>query len=107
GTVYAAALHKGLLYIGTNHGVFYRQWGNNTPFQLIEGTQGQVWELKVFDGQLLCGHNEGTYRIEGARARKISPITGGWSTVRHPQREDMLVQGTYYGIGIYRKGTRS
>jgi DNA-binding CsgD family transcriptional regulator/ligand-binding sensor domain-containing protein len=104
GTVYAAALHEDRLYIGTNHGVFFRKWGDDAPFQLIEGTQGQVWELKVFDGQLLCGHNEGTFAIEGRQARKISSVTGGWSTIRHPKRDDMLVQGTYYGIGIYRKG---
>lgn len=104
GTLYTAALFEDNLYIGTNHGVFFRPWpGGKTPFQLIEGTQGQVWELKVFDGQLICGHNEGTFLIEGASARKISTITGGWRTIRRPEQPDLLVQGTYSGIVIFKK----
>ncbi len=104
GAVYTAAVFEGSLYIGTNHGVFQRPWpAGNAPFQLIEGTQGQVWELQVFDGQLLCGHNEGTFLIEGSRARKISTITGGWRTIRHPERDDLLVQGSYSGIVIFKK----
>lgn len=104
GTIYAAALFENRLYIGTNHGVFYSDWpGGKTSFQLLEGTQGQVWELQVFDGQLLCGHNEGTFLLEGSKARKISSITGGWKTVRHPDRPDLLVQGTYNGIVIFKK----
>ncbi len=104
GTIYAAALFENRLYIGTNHGVFYSDWPHGkTPFQLLDGTQGQVWELQVFDGQLLCGHNNGTFLLEDGKARKISQITGGWKTVRYPGRPDLLVQGSYNGIVIFKK----
>ena len=104
GTIYAASLFEGKLYIGTNHGVFYRDWPSvKDPFRLLEGTQGQVWELKVFDGQLLCGHNEGTFILKDGRATRISGITGGWKTLRHPSRPGLLVQGTYNGIVIFKK----
>lgn len=107
GTIYTAALYEGKLYIGTNHGVFYRDWPTGEkPFRLLEGTQGQVWELKVFDGQLLCGHNEGTFLLKDGNAYRISSITGGWKTVRHPERPDLLVQGTYNGIVIFNKDAR-
>lgn len=108
GAVYTAAQWQGNLYVGTNQGVFYRpiklpKEHSNRPFQLVEGSQGQVWELQVFDNQLICGHNSGTFRIEGGQARKISGITGGWSTVRAPSQTDLLLQGTYTGLVCFRK----
>ncbi|MBK7410523.1 MAG: hypothetical protein IPJ40_22160 [Saprospirales bacterium] len=107
GTIYSAALFEGQLYLGTNQGVFYKDWpAEKGTFQLVEGTQGQVWELQVFDGQLLCGHNEGTFLIEDRKSRKISSIKGGWRTLRHPERSDLLVQGSYNGIVIFQKDAR-
>ena len=108
GTVYTAAEHGGRLHIGTNQGVFSRAICAesvvcNAKFQLAEGTQGQVWQLQVFDNQLLCGHNGGTFIIENSGVRKISEITGGWCTVRVPGRLDMLLQSTYTGLIVFQK----
>jgi hypothetical protein len=100
GAVYTAALHEGQLYIGTNHGLFAKPWPPQPEqaFRLIEGAQGQAWEVRAFGGQLLCGHNEGTFLIDGRRAEKISDVTGGWTTIAVPGRPDWLLQGTYTGI---------
>ncbi len=109
GTVYAAALHQGYLYIGSNQGVFAKPWRSSTldaDFQLIKGTQGQVWELKVFDGQLLAGHNDGTFLIEGNSASLISNITGGWTTLAYPGKPDTLLQGTYTGLVVLTKNAQ-
>ena len=106
GTVYTATLHEGYLYIGANHGVFAKPWpsGRQQQFRLIDGTQGQAWELKVIDGQLLCGHNEGTFLIDGLQARKVSEVTGGWKTIRAPGHPELLLQGTYTGFIVLEKG---
>lgn len=106
GTVYTAAVHGGYLYIGANHGVFAKPWpaGRQQDFRLIPGTQGQAWELKASDGQLLCGHNEGAFLIEGLQARKISGVTGGWKTIQLGGHPDMLLQGTYTGLIALKKG---
>ena len=109
GTVYTAALFDGFLYVGTNQGVFYKNWNkpsilsHDTGFQLIKGTQGQVWELKIFDNQLLCGHNEGSFLIQKNHIKKIADITGGWVTIPHPKYENVLLQGTYTGLIVFRK----
>lgn len=44
GTVYAAAVFQNKLYIGTNHGLFFRPWPeeSSSGFDLVEGSQGQV-----------------------------------------------------------------
>ncbi|MCB9307378.1 MAG: hypothetical protein H6565_12350 [Lewinellaceae bacterium] len=108
GTVYTAAEWRGKLYIGTNQGVFMREDCRNgvaceSVFRLVDGSQGQVWQLRVFDEQLLCGHNGGTFVIENGVARKISEITGGWCTVRIPGRKDELLQSTYTGLIVFSK----
>ncbi|MBK8556710.1 MAG: hypothetical protein IPL65_13485 [Lewinellaceae bacterium] len=107
GTVYTAALRKGMLYVGTNQGLFVRPYCNSSTctegFQLVPGTQGQVWDLQELDGQLLCGHNNGTYLIEGRKANRISTITGGWSLALVPGWPDYIMQSTYTGLVVYSK----
>jgi ligand-binding sensor domain-containing protein len=105
GAVYTAAIHEGLLYIGTNHGLFAKPWPlqPGRAFRLVEGTPGQAWEVRAFGGQLLCGHNDGTFLIQGQRATKISDVTGGWVTIPVPGQPDWLLQGAYTGIIALRK----
>ncbi len=106
GTVYTAAVHKGQLYIGTNQGVFKMLYPSpqiSPPFSLVEGSQGQVWQLQVFDNQLICGHNSGTFIVEGNAVRRISNITGGWCTLRMPGHPNILLQATYTGLVRFEK----
>ncbi len=78
GTIYTAIRDKDCLYLGTNHGLFAADIRKNNGYygfanlRIIPNTQGQVWNLDQFDDQILCGHNEGTFLIEGDALRKIS-----------------------------------
>jgi DNA-binding CsgD family transcriptional regulator/ligand-binding sensor domain-containing protein len=98
---YAAVIHNGLLYLGTNRGVFYHDWellkkgGGDQKFNLISGTQGQVWSLQVIDGSLFCGHNSGIFIIEGTNAKLLSGIQGGWTFLQPEGRSDLVICGTY------------
>ena len=96
---YAAVLHEDMLYLGTNRGVFYQEWSQfqdqEQSFTLIEGTQGQVWDLKVVDGTLFCGHNSGIFKIAGTEAEKVSDVQGGWTFIQPENRDDILICGTY------------
>jgi DNA-binding CsgD family transcriptional regulator len=92
--------------MGTNHGLFVadiiKTSGSYdfTNIRLIPNSQGQVWTLEKFDNQILCGHNEGTYLVEGNSIRQISNVTGGW-TIK--QYNDLLIEGTYTGIVVFKK----
>ncbi|KAA3439795.1 transcriptional regulator [Rufibacter hautae] len=110
GTVYSSIVHDGKIYLGTNQGIFYSNWAANNAqsfqsldFKIIEGSQGQVWELILVDGQLLCGHNEGTFRVQGNTIQKLSDFKGGWTIKRLASHPHLLVQGTYTGLVIYKK----
>ncbi len=106
---YAAILHKGILYLGTNRGLFYANWEAldngfaNQRFQLVPGTQGQVWELKNIDGTLFCGHNSGVFTIDGAKAARVSDVQGGWTFTRPENNPDVLICGTYTNLVKFEK----
>ncbi|HEY2583306.1 MAG TPA: triple tyrosine motif-containing protein, partial [Mucilaginibacter sp.] len=109
GTVYSSIIFDNKIYLGTNQGLFYSDWlpgGSNRlmqsfDFKLIPGSQGQVWDLSLLDGRLLCGHNDGTYQVNGNSIAKISAVNGGWTIKK--LTDNLLIQGTYTGLVIYRK----
>ena len=70
-------------------------------FKLIPGSQGQVWDLSLQDGRLLCGHNDGTYQVSRDIITKISAVNGGW--IIRKLNKDHLIQGTYTGLVVYNK----
>lgn len=100
GSVYTSAVIDNTLYLGTNQGLFYNDFGNETGFSLIPGTQGQVWSLNNIDGTLFCGHHTGTFTIEGKQATKIASAQGTWKIVEHPENPDLLLQGNYDGLYV-------
>ncbi|MEO0526566.1 MAG: triple tyrosine motif-containing protein [Bacteroidota bacterium] len=100
GSVYASAVIGDNLYLGTNQGLFYKPLKGNTDFELVKGTQGQVWSLNIIEGILFCGHHTGTYIIEGSRIRKIANIQGTWKTARLNDNPNLLLQGNYDGLYI-------
>ncbi len=107
GTIYALEKKGNELYMGTNHGLFVADISgkkNDPDFvnvHMIPNSQGQVWTLKDFDGQLLCGHNDGTFLVENNRLKKISNVTGGWNIKPY---DDELIEGTYTGLVTYKRG---
>ena len=104
--VYAVMEHGGALYLATNTGLFYST-GEEARFSMVPETQGQVWDLAVWNGQLLCGHNAGTFRIEGRRAVPVSTVTGGYCLRPLPANEGrVLLQSTYTQLVIYKRNAR-
>ncbi len=105
GYVYDVALKDNILYIATNQGVFsYNNRDNNPVFEQIQGVKEQSWSLSVFDNQLFCGNNEGTYKITGNTAKKLNNIGGGTSMKKVSfYQEEVLIQSTYTHLVIYRK----
>ena len=107
GAGYCAKVFDGNLYLGTNQGLYVKSFNhfsyNNEPFELVENTTGQVWSLKIFDDQLFCGHNTGTFIIQGDKAVQISEEEGGWDYIQLNNREDLLLGGHYNGLQIFSK----
>ncbi len=106
GAGYVAIVKGGKLYLGTNQGLFVTDWkesGITESFRLIPGTLGQVWSLEEHDGELLCGHNNGTFVIEGEKATNIDKTPGGWKYLQLKRHPGFLIGGTYNGLTLFRK----
>ncbi len=106
GAGYTSMIHHGKIYLGTNQGLYVKDWETdrqNNEFRLIPETNGQVWHLGVYDDILLCGHNNGTYQIEGEKAQLISKIPGAWKFHLLKRFPGQLIGGTYSGLTRYEK----
>ncbi|MBT8309687.1 MAG: LuxR family transcriptional regulator [Flavobacteriaceae bacterium] len=102
GTVYSSIYFNDKLYLGTNQGLFFKDFKDDN-FQIVEGTQGQVWSLKSYDDTLFCCHNKGTFVIEGNNAKLISRFPGTWDIKAVPSNPDLLLQGKYEGLTLLEK----
>lgn len=109
-SAYATIVHRGIMYVGTNQGLYAKEFSKvstfsktNEGFQLIKGTEGQVWTLEIIDGELFCGHNFGCFLIEGYSAKQISDIRGFWSFTKPQNQPNYLIAGTYTGLVRFEK----
>ena len=103
GTVYASKLHKNYLYVGTNQGLFFKKYKTNDPFKQIPRTIGQVWNLTIIDGELFCGHNEGSFLINNGTATKIPQTAGTWGFKKPTNSSDLILEGNYSGFNVLYK----
>jgi DNA-binding CsgD family transcriptional regulator/ligand-binding sensor domain-containing protein len=103
GTTYASITHKDYLYIGTNQGLFYKPNSTRSEFKLINGTEGQVWDLQVIDDTMFCGHDAGTYIIEKEKATLIATVPGTWKLEQYLDDKNTIIQGNYNGLSILKK----
>lgn len=103
GLVYASKLYHGNLYLGTNQGLFVRNQNSEENFKMITGTDGQVWSLDIIDDTLFCGHNNGTYIVNGINATIVSTLPGTWGIKIFNKEANVLLQGNYDGVSILKK----
>ena len=102
GSVYTSFQAEDYFYIGTNQGLYYQERGSD-EFHFIEGTSGQVWSLQMLDGMLLCGHNRGTYLVEGTSVEQLSASFGTWTVQEVAGRPGYYLQGHYNGFSLLEK----
>lgn len=102
-TVYATIVHKNILYVATNQGVFYHSW--KTPFkeedfQLIKGSEGQAWNLQLINGTIFCGHNRGAFILTGNEISKTLDNIGYWSFKKISGKPEKIVASNYNGFSL-------
>jgi len=103
GSVNASVKLNDNLYLGTNQGLYYKKYNSNSKFKFIVGTEGPVWCLKVIDNTLFCGHNNGTYVVNGNKVDLIVDVKGTWDIIPIENNSNMLLQGHYGGLNIIEK----
>jgi DNA-binding CsgD family transcriptional regulator len=105
GTGYAAVKFKGQMYLGTNNGLFLYNSNNNDivdpVYELIPGSQGQVYNFSIVGNELFLSHNKGAFQINGDQLKQFHDI-GSWKFVQTPI-PGVILGGDYQGISFYKK----
>ena len=101
GTIYAASLYNGVLYLGTNQGLYKKKYPSNSNFSPVSGLEGQVWNLKQIDGKLFCGHDSGMFIIDNGKVTRIFDKIGTWDY--RLLENNLILAGTYDGLHIIEK----
>jgi len=96
GTGYSALKKGEDLYLGTNNGVYFKS--PTQDYQIIDGTEGQVYELQQIEESIYVGHNNGGLKITNNKALPIGEDRNG--TWAYQEIYGHLLKGTYVGIDI-------
>ena len=107
GTTYASITHNNKLYIGTNQGLFCKDLNSSSKFEFVQNTKGQVWNLFSYQNTLFCGHDSGTFIVNGTSANLIYNASGTWKFVPSSPGSNLLLQGNYNGISVLEKKNNS
>jgi DNA-binding CsgD family transcriptional regulator len=99
GTGYCSAMYNGELYLGTNQALYKYADGK---CELIKGSEGQIWSLRVIDGSLFSSGDNGILVVSPAGAYKIN-LTGAWETKPLRNNRNCLMVGTYSGLSVLEK----
>jgi len=107
GTAYAATIFNGQIYLGTATGVYKQSWQDyynpfqQNKFQLVKGSEGQVWSLNQVEKKLLVGHHEGGFVLEDNQLKRQFPSSGNWTFLHLTNHPNHLIVGTYEGLELY------
>ncbi len=108
GTGYCSLVSDGILYLGTNQGLFmipmtYIQQQHSRIPQAIKGIVGQVWQLGKVGNTLLCATDRGLYQIRGDKAVQMYVTEGTWNFCEFKRHPGYLFVAEYQGIAIMRR----
>ncbi|WP_445737708.1 hypothetical protein [Mariniflexile sp.] len=104
GTVYTSFLKDSLLYLGTNQGLFLKNWGNQKSIpKLIDKDVGQIWTIDEVGGQILVGSHEGISIVKNKKLETLHIDGGAWIFRKHPRHNDLMYVGFYSGISVFKR----
>ncbi|WP_166920841.1 triple tyrosine motif-containing protein [Flavobacterium poyangense] len=108
GTVYASIIFNKNLYVATNQGLFYHTWTTpfkDEPFNRVEGTIAQAWNIQVINNTLLCASNSGALVIDQNRVSKTLDSRGYFGFKTIPGHPDYMIGESYNGFSIFKNSS--
>lgn len=110
GSGYSTMLFKNQLYLGTSNGLYKVSLNNSQNFsfiksklELIKNTEGEVRSLSIVNDQLLLGHHNGAFLINGSTATPIDNSSGYWTflPMSNVFPSSLMVAGNYLGLSFF------
>ena len=105
GSGYNSLLSNGILYLGTNQGLYWTPYkdGEIGEIQRVSGIQGQVYKLREIEGKVFCCMHTGLYEVNRDQARKIANIEGIWDIQKLRKNPNYLLGGSYTGFFLLKR----
>lgn len=104
GTGYGATRFEKGIYVGTNNGVFVQKRVvsdlEKKPFDLLKGSEGQVYGFSKVQKRLILNHDRGAFEIEDGSMQQINDM-GSWKFLKTPN-DSLWLNGSYTGFSFYR-----
>ena len=108
GAGYTAIVEGGILYLGTNRGLYYTSYpvtmDDNLPdIRPVPQSSGQVWNLCRVGDELFCLHDRGLFLLQGTRMQRVTDLGGVWCCRPVAGHADKMFVGVYSGIYLLEK----
>lgn len=101
GMIYDVLVKEDEAYVASNQGLYRVK---NGKLELVPGLEEQAWYVREWGNQILCGHNKGTFQIEGLQASLISDVRGAMCMRKiYHEGRPFLLQGTYTFLNLYKE----
>jgi DNA-binding CsgD family transcriptional regulator/ligand-binding sensor domain-containing protein len=75
--------------------------GLKDPFQLVEGTTAQSWNIQVIGDQLICANNMGALVITEGKVAKVLDRRGYFGFKALPSRPNFVIGSHYGGFALF------
>lgn len=106
GAGYMSKLQEGMLYLGTNQGLFVTSYplppAPQMP-QLPEVLKGQVWDIYCHEDKVFVCSDAGISYGRGSSFRHIPGVPGAWAMLPLKEWPDYALVSTYEGFYVLRK----
>ncbi len=106
GTGYAVEIQKDKIYFGTSTGLYHSDWKSDynpfdkQAFQIVPGTEGQVWGISMLDKQIILNSHEGAFEVNGNSSDRILDFST-WKLVL--LNDQLALCGDYNGLSLFSK----
>jgi DNA-binding CsgD family transcriptional regulator len=106
GAGYKAELYHNRLYLATNRGLYSSPYPipineDSTPLQLINGSQGQIWDLNRIGDDLFCCSDKGLFLVKDKELQLIDRKTGVWNVSQTMDDPNKIWVSTYDGFYVF------
>lgn len=108
--IYSVIKHNGYIYVGTNNGVLYSKFEKAyaeldfKELSLLKGITGHIWKLEILRGELLCGSNNGIFRLDQGESYPLSTAAGGTDfEIIEKNGQEWLIESTYFKIRMFKR----
>lgn len=108
-SVYDVLIHNSKIYLATNSGVYYADMSiNNVPgtyynFIKLNGIQGQTWSVTLASNDVIIGHDNGLFVLDGLKPIKIGSESGFWKITPIKGKENSYLASNYTGLFLLKK----